>query len=61
MKNGKINIAKINRSVRRILRVKEKYEIENGKVPYLEDLPKDINVKINNIKNKVKGNVDEEN
>lgn len=61
VKNGKINIAKINRSVRRILRVKEKYEIENGKVPYLEDLPKDINVKINNIKNKVKGNVDEEN
>lgn len=59
VKDGKINIAKINRSVRRILRVKEKYEIENEKVPYLEDLPKDINIKINDIKNKVKGNVNE--
>ena len=61
VKNEKINIAKINRSVRRILKVKERYKIENEEVPYLENLPQDINVKINNIKNKVKGNVDEEN
>lgn len=58
VKNRKINIAKINRSVRRILKVKEKYEIENEEIPYLENLPEDINVKINDIKNKVKGNVD---
>ena len=58
-KDGKINIAKINRSVRRILKVKEKYEIENEEIPYLENLPQDINVKIDDIKNKIKGNVNE--
>lgn len=60
-KEGKINIAKINRSVRRVLKVKEKYQIENEEIPYLEDLPKNINIKINDIKNKVKGDVDEKN
>ena len=53
VKEGKINIAKINRSVRRILKVKEKYEIENEKIPYLENLPNEINIKINEIKNKI--------
>ncbi len=59
VREGKINIAKINRSVRRILKVKEKYEIENEEVPYLETLPQDINIKMDDIKNKIKGNVDE--
>ncbi len=54
-KRGNINTARINRSVRRILKVKEKYEIENEEIPYLQELPKDINLKIDNIK--VKGNV----
>ncbi len=57
--DGKINIAKINRSVRRILRVKENYEIENEEVPFLEDLPQDINIKIDEIKNKIKENANE--
>ncbi len=55
----KISIAKINRSVRRILKVKEKYEIENKEVPYLKHLPKDINIKIDDIKNKIKGDLNE--
>ncbi len=59
VKTGKINIAKINRSVRRILKVKEKYEIENEEIPYLENLPQDINIKIEDINNKVKGDVNE--
>ena len=57
--DGKINIAKINRSVRRILKVKERYEIENEEVPYLETLPQDVKIKMDDIKNKIKGNVDE--
>lgn len=57
VKTGKINISKINRSVRRILNVKEKYGIENEEIPYLENLPEDINMEINNIKNKIKGNL----
>ena len=59
VREGKINIAKVNRSVRRILKIKEKYEIENEEMPYLETLPQDINIKIDDIKNKIKGNVDE--
>ena len=59
VKEGKINIAKINRSVRRVLKVKEKYCIENKEIPYLENLPKDINIKIDDIKSKVKGDVNE--
>lgn len=51
VKIGKINIGKINRSVKRILKLKEKYQIENLEIPYLEDLPKDINFEIENIKN----------
>ena len=51
VKTGKINIGKINRSVKRILKLKEKYQIENLEIPYLEDLPKDINFEIENIKN----------
>ena len=51
VKTGKINIGKINRSVKRILKLKEKYQIENLEIPYLEDLPKDINFDIENIKN----------
>ena len=51
VKIGKINIGKINRSVKRILKLKEKYHIENLEIPYLEDLPKGINFEIENIKN----------
>lgn len=51
VKIGKINIGKINRSVKRILKLKEKYKIENLEIPYLEDLPKGINFEIENIKN----------
>ena len=51
VKIGKINIGKINRSVKRILKLKEKYQINNLEIPYLEDLPKDINFDIENIKN----------
>ena len=61
VKEGKINIAKINRSVRRVLKVKEKYGIENKEIPYLENLPKDIKFKIDVIKSKVKGDVNEKN
>ena len=57
--DGKINIAKINRSVRRILKVKEKYEIENEEVPYLETLPQEIKIKMDDIKNKIKGKANE--
>lgn len=61
VKKGKINLGKINRSAKRVLKIKEKYKINNQEVPYLESLPKDINIKIENIKNKVKGNVNVEN
>ena len=33
--------------------------LENEEMPYLETLPQDINIKIDDIKNKIKGNVDE--
>lgn len=58
VKEGKINIGKINRSVRRILKVKEKYKIENGEIKYIENLPQEINNKIENIKEKIKGKVE---
>ena len=58
VKGGKINIGKINRSVRRILKVKEKYKIENGEIKYIENLPQEINNKIENIKEKIKGKVE---
>ena len=58
VKEGKINISKINRSVRRILKVKEKYKIENGEIKYIENLPQEINNKIENIKEKIKGKVE---
>lgn len=50
IKKGKINIGKINRSVKRVLKIKEKYQIENLEIPYIENLPKDINFEIENIK-----------
>ena len=52
MKSGEINIGKINRSVKRILKVKEKYRIENEEIKYIENLPQEINSKIENIKEK---------
>lgn len=50
IKKGKINIGKINRSVKRVLKIKEKYQIENLEIPYIENLPKNINFEIENIK-----------
>ena len=50
IKKGKINIGKINRSVKRVLKIKEKYQIENLEIPYIENSPKDINFEIENIK-----------
>ena len=52
VKSGEINIGKINRSVKRILKVKEKYRIENEEIKYIENLPQEINSKIENIKEK---------
>ena len=61
VKRGKIKTYKIDKSVRRILKLKEKYKIENEEIPYLENLPEEINQKIENIKNKIKGNENGEN
>ena len=59
MKDNNRKIAKINRSIRRILKVKEKYKIENEPISYIKELPNEINTKIEEINNKIKGNVDE--
>lgn len=53
VKDNTRKIAKINRSIRRILKVKEKYKIENEYVPYIENLPNEINTKIEEINNKI--------
>ena len=58
VKDNNRKIAKINRSIRRILKVKEKYKIENEPISYIEGLPNEINTKIEEINNKIKGNVD---
>ena len=50
IKKGKINIGKINRSVKKVLKIKKKYKIENLEILYIENLPKDINFEIENIK-----------
>ena len=57
VKDDNKKIAKINRSVRRILKVKEKYKIENKHIPYIENLPDEFNAKIEEINNKIKGEV----
>ena len=56
VKDDSRKIAKINRSIRRILKVKEKYKIENEPISYIEELPNEINTKIEEINNKIKGN-----
>lgn len=61
IKSGKIKPYKIDKSVRRILKLKEKYKIENEKIPYLENLPDEINIRIKKVKDKIKGNENEKN
>lgn len=54
IKRNKLKEARVNRSVKRILNIKEKYDANNEEIMIDENFINDINNKIINIKNKFK-------
>lgn len=55
VRNNKLIEARVNRSVNRILKMKEKYNISNEKIEVDENFINNINKEIMYIKNKIKG------
>jgi len=53
VKKDKKKEARVNRSVRRILKLKERYEIDNSVIQQNEDFVKVINQQIHEIREKI--------
>ena len=56
VKKSPINEARINRSVKRILKIKEKYQINDDEISIDDNLVDNVNKKINEIKEKISNN-----